>query len=278
MADDNKTPQTVASVKVELKHFTGKENFTLWQMRMKYILNEHVLSVVLSEEITNQTWEKLGEMFASKSLSNKHFLKDEVLTLRVKDDRNMMKHLSTFNMCIANFQWIYEVYKLEDKVVLLLTSLPSSYKHFRMTLIFGQGTLKFEEVVQDVLKYHRMVQCSKGGSQSEGLVARIGGWDHSSKHEGKTRHGRNSRFEYNEDCFKCRSKEHWKWNCPIWKEKRNKMKDTEGGGENSTKEDCKMESGVVCTKEKRAKDLIINEPVQRNEVTSSLKTRDVSQG
>lgn len=48
MAYDNKTPQPVASVKVELKHFTGKENFTLWQMRMKYILNEHVLSVVLA--------------------------------------------------------------------------------------------------------------------------------------------------------------------------------------------------------------------------------------
>ncbi|KAI5328847.1 hypothetical protein L3X38_028244 [Prunus dulcis] len=63
-----------------------------------------------------------------------------------------------------------------------------------------------------------------------------------------------------------------------YKAKEEKFLVTQGGGENSTKEDYKMESGVVCTKEKRAKDLIINEPVQRNEVTSSLKTGDVSQG
>ncbi|KAI5318656.1 hypothetical protein L3X38_038364 [Prunus dulcis] len=44
-----KTPQAT-SVKVELKLFTGKENFILWQMRMKYVLKQHGLSVVLARK------------------------------------------------------------------------------------------------------------------------------------------------------------------------------------------------------------------------------------
>ncbi|CAL8121743.1 unnamed protein product [Prunus armeniaca] len=57
MADDKKTegesssqsqqPHT-ASMKVEFKPFTNKENFTLWQRRMKHVLAHQNLSVVLA--------------------------------------------------------------------------------------------------------------------------------------------------------------------------------------------------------------------------------------
>jgi hypothetical protein len=40
-------PPQAASMKVELKPFTGKENFTLWQRRMKSALTQQNLYVVL---------------------------------------------------------------------------------------------------------------------------------------------------------------------------------------------------------------------------------------
>ena len=110
MTGDKITPHHV-STKVELKPFTGNKNFTLWQRRMKHVLKQQGLSKVLQgkekkpatmtdaewddldelargsieqhltdevlcnamEDTAKQTWEKLEEMFAAKSLSNKLF-------------------------------------------------------------------------------------------------------------------------------------------------------------------------------------------------------------
>ncbi|CAL9029110.1 unnamed protein product, partial [Prunus brigantina] len=124
----------VASVKVELKLFTGKENFMLWQKRISKVGVVLVSKVNRSETMTNtewedldelakgfieqhlthdvfcnvmedtakQTWEKLEEMFASRSLSNKLFLKKELHSLKMKNGANMIEHVSAFNRCIAN--------------------------------------------------------------------------------------------------------------------------------------------------------------------------------
>lgn len=64
------------------------------------------------------------------------------------------------------------IYKTEVKASMLLTSLPSFYKHFRTTLMFCKSTLNFEEVVQDVLTYHRMTKRLGEGSQGEGLLVK----------------------------------------------------------------------------------------------------------
>ncbi|CAL2259129.1 unnamed protein product [Prunus armeniaca] len=151
-------------------------------------------------------------MFESKSFSNKVFLKEEFHSLKMEEGVSMMEHVSTFNRCITDLQRMDEVYKLEDKAVIFLTFLPLSYKHFRMPLMFGKGTLKYEDVMQDILTHHRIVPRFGDGSQGEGLVARIGGRDHSSKRRGKSSNGENYRSEDNKGCLKCGLKDHWKRN------------------------------------------------------------------
>ncbi|BFG24023.1 hypothetical protein CerSpe_102970 [Prunus speciosa] len=157
-------------------------------------------------------------MFAGKSLSNKLFLKEELLNLRMEEEGNLMEHLSSFNRCVADLQRMEVLYDTEDKALMFLTSLPPSYKHFRTTLMFGKSTLKFEEVVQDVMTHHRMSQRSEENSQDAGLF--IG--NRSSKREGKRSNGRNTKSKDKEWCFECGSKDHWKQNCPVWKEKMKK--------------------------------------------------------
>lgn len=127
----------------------------------------------------------------------------------------MMEHVNTFNKCIADLQRMDEVYKSEDNVVIFLIFLPLSYKHFRMTLMFGKGTLKYEDVMQNILTHHRIVPCYGDASQGEGLMVRTGGSDCSSKRRGKSSNGENSRSEDNEGYLKCGLKNHWKRNCPI---------------------------------------------------------------
>ncbi|CAL9020947.1 unnamed protein product [Prunus brigantina] len=51
------------------------------------------------EDIAKQTWEKLEEMFATKSLHNKLFLKKELHSLKIEKSASMMEHASAFNRC-----------------------------------------------------------------------------------------------------------------------------------------------------------------------------------
>lgn len=92
---------------------------------------------------------------------------------------------------------------MEDKAIMLMISLPLSYKHFRMTLMFCKSTLNFEEVDQDVMLHHRMAQCSKEGPQDVSLERGC-----TSKREGKEGNGRNSRSKDMDDYFECGSIDH----------------------------------------------------------------------
>ncbi|CAL8117258.1 unnamed protein product [Prunus armeniaca] len=100
--------------------------------------------------------EKLEEIFVAKSLSNKLFLKEELYSLKKEEGR------------------MDEVYKSEHKAMMLLTYLPSSYKHLRMMLMFGKRTLKHEKVMQDILTNDIMVQHFEVVSQGERLVGKSG--------------------------------------------------------------------------------------------------------
>ncbi|CAL9019418.1 unnamed protein product [Prunus brigantina] len=70
-------------------------------------IEQHLTDGVLCNAIkdtTNQSWEKLEELFESRSLSNKIFLKEELHYLKMEDGANMMEHVNAFNMCIADLQ------------------------------------------------------------------------------------------------------------------------------------------------------------------------------
>lgn len=98
------------------------------------------------------------------------------------------------------------MYDTEDKAIFVLRSLHSSYKHFKTTLKFSKSTFKFEEVVKDILFHHRIND--EKSSQVEGLVAKVGERDRSSKHEGKKGNMSRSKFKAKDGCFECGSKEH----------------------------------------------------------------------
>src|SRR4051812_33225793 len=107
-----------------------------------------------------------------KTLSNKLFLKDQLYNLRMEEGEDRMEHLNVFNRCISDLLRVKVKYEEEDKALLLLRSLPTSFKHFRTTLMFGKETLRFEEVVQDIISYVKMNKSSGVNMKSEGLLAK----------------------------------------------------------------------------------------------------------
>ncbi|VVA23953.1 PREDICTED: Retrovirus-related Pol poly from transposon TNT [Prunus dulcis] len=178
-------------------------------------IEQHLIDEVLCkamEYIPKQTWDELEKMFALKSLSNKIFLKEELHSLKIKEGASVYTDL----------QRLDEIYKSEDNVVMLLTSMPPSYKHFRMTLMFDKGTLKYEEVMKDILTHHRMVQRFGDSSRGEGLMEKARDRGRLTRHEGKKSNRRRSKSKVKDGCFEYGPKDHWNKNCLTWREKRNK--------------------------------------------------------
>lgn len=103
-----------------------------------------------------------------KTVINKLFLKDELFRLRLEGG-DIEDHICRFQNCIANLQKVEETYKYDDMAIILLRSLPSSFKHFRTTLMFGKESLKLEDVIQALQSYAKLDDITES---SQGLYAK----------------------------------------------------------------------------------------------------------
>ena len=105
-------------------------------------LTRSVRSHITEKMTAQEAWEKLEDVYMGKTMCNKLFLKDELFGLRLEEGCDIEDHVCRFQNSIANLQKVEETYKDDDMAIILLRSLPSSFKHFRTTLMFGKESLK----------------------------------------------------------------------------------------------------------------------------------------
>lgn len=94
---------------IELKQqpFTGKENFTLWQRRMRNTLGQQGLSVVLAgkdmklETMTSEEWDMVDEL-GRGSIEN--YIDDEVMFNMIEDIAKQILKSSNICMQEGHFQ------------------------------------------------------------------------------------------------------------------------------------------------------------------------------
>ncbi|KAL5756893.1 hypothetical protein ACOSQ2_021639 [Xanthoceras sorbifolium] len=60
-------------------------------------------------------------------------------------------------------------YGEDDKAILLLRALPHSFKHFMITLLFGNENLACDAVVSDIIFYMKLNKTSEREAKEEGL-------------------------------------------------------------------------------------------------------------
>ncbi|KAG8498873.1 hypothetical protein CXB51_005276 [Gossypium anomalum] len=143
----------MVATRFEIEKFNGETNFNLWQVRMMAILVQSGLKKVVigkkPENLNKTEWEELDE-----------------------------KALSAIQLCLANtvLQENVEVHiDDEDQAMLLLCSLPPSYKSFRETLIYGRDKLSFEDVKGHLLSRDKLDNelhlDSKADRQASVLIA-----------------------------------------------------------------------------------------------------------
>ena len=102
--------------------------------------NINVEDCIVVEEI----WERLQKLYMENNLSNQLYLKKELYSLCMPENTDVLQHLSKFNSLISQLLQCKVTFDDEDKAILLLASLPSSYENLMTTLLYGKDTLKFE--------------------------------------------------------------------------------------------------------------------------------------
>ncbi|VFQ71666.1 unnamed protein product [Cuscuta campestris] len=96
-------------------------------------------------------WDKLESRYKSKSLTSRLYLKQRLFGLQMAEEANFNGHLDEFNKITTELESIDVKIEEEDKALLLLASLPSSFDNIVTTLLFEKETLKFDEVVAVLL-------------------------------------------------------------------------------------------------------------------------------
>lgn len=96
-----------------------------------YLAN-NVLRLVDEEDTALKVWAKLEKLYLVKSLSNKIYLKERFFGFKMDPNKSLDANLDEFNKIALEIANIEEKMSEENKVVILLNSLPDSYKEVKL--------------------------------------------------------------------------------------------------------------------------------------------------
>ncbi|GJS71952.1 hypothetical protein Tco_0704793 [Tanacetum coccineum] len=127
----------MTGTKFDIKKFDEKNNFGLWQVRMKALLEQQGLAAAL-EELLATTIVAYDNVIQKKAFS---------ALILCLGDRSQCEHIDEFHTMVGDLAAIDSAISNEDHALLLLTSLPSSYDNFVETLLYGRESIKVQGLV-----------------------------------------------------------------------------------------------------------------------------------
>ncbi|GJV15340.1 retrovirus-related pol polyprotein from transposon TNT 1-94 [Tanacetum coccineum] len=181
-------------------------------------LGDRVLLEVTKETIAACIWTKLTSLYMTKSLANRLYLKKKLYKYYMSPGTKLGDHIDEFNKLILDLANIDIKIKDEDQVLMLLTSLPSSYENFVEILLYGSESLTMEDVlVTKNLRYLKKRTEVLKEETGDGLYVRG-----RSNNSGKAHSSRSSWFKSRGvtgklKCFIFHSEDHLKKDCLMKK-------------------------------------------------------------
>ncbi|GKB98613.1 hypothetical protein Tco_0984750 [Tanacetum coccineum] len=122
----------MTGTKSDIEKFDGKNDFALWQVRMKALLEQQGLAAGGSQS----------------------------------------EYIDEFHKLVGDLAAIDTAISDEDQAFLLLTSLPSSYDNLVETLLYGRDTIKLEDVVATLNSRELQKMTEAKGDGGEGFYVR----------------------------------------------------------------------------------------------------------
>ncbi|KAH9648891.1 hypothetical protein KPL70_025781 [Citrus sinensis] len=188
-------------------------------------LADSVIREVAKETSVTGLMEKLESLYMKKSLANRLYIKKRMFTLKMTEGSSLDKHIDEFNQVCDTLATIDEALDDEGKALLLVSSLPGSYKNFVDALMYGRQALSLDEV-KSALNTKELQEKRQNLDQEtgEGLTAKGQHYKNQKKKQGKAK-DKNKTLK----CFQCHKEGHFKKDCPERKNKQYKEQRSENG-------------------------------------------------
>nr|GEW94753.1 retrovirus-related Pol polyprotein from transposon TNT 1-94 [Tanacetum cinerariifolium] len=175
-------------------------------------LDNKVLREVNKEDSTAGVWLKLETLYMTKSLANKLYLKKKLFTFYMDSGKKLSEHIDKFNKLIGDLANIDADIDDEDQVLMLLTTLPSSYDNFVETFLYGGESLTLEDVLSS-LNSRELKKRTDAKDDGDGLYVK-GRLDHrGNQGRGSSRLKSKGKGTYKLKCYICYSEDHLKKDC-----------------------------------------------------------------
>ncbi|GJU19683.1 retrovirus-related pol polyprotein from transposon TNT 1-94 [Tanacetum coccineum] len=187
---------------------------------------------VLKEKTPKDIWDKLTNIYASKSLTHRLFLKMELYSLKIGEGSNLHDHINSFNQLVCQLANVDDAIKDEEQALLMLSSLPKSYKPFVQTMLTGRTTLTFEDVLKALRDNDKMTRSDNSSSIDKLLVTDDSKRERkfhlsSSKGRSKSQIGGDQDMSVVE-CYYCGEKGHIQVRCPQFHKDLKSLRDLKG--------------------------------------------------
>lgn len=167
--------------------------------QIRLCLAKNVLANVVGLSTTREIWDKLEELYQTKSVSNRLYLKEQFYKLQMEEGTKISDHLSILNGIISELETLGVKIDDEDKALRLILSLPPSYKHMQPILMYGKDTIVFSEVASKLISEERRIIEESRPSENSVLAV---------CERGKKKNSVNKIV-----CWKCGQTGHLKKNC-----------------------------------------------------------------
>ncbi|CAM8956737.1 unnamed protein product [Rhodiola kirilowii] len=182
-------------------------------------LSREVAHHTVKSKTTKEMMETLSALYEKPSASNKVHLMRWLFNLRMAEGTTVAKHLSEFNMTIAQLSSIKIEFDDEIKALILLSSLPESWSETVTAVSASSGKVKLELDEVRNLIVSEEIRWRESGSSS-GLALNAGNRGRSefrskvqrgrSKSRGKDKQARD---KSKVKCWKCDGVGHYKSEC-----------------------------------------------------------------
>jgi hypothetical protein len=87
----------------------------------------------------------------SKTVTTKLYLEKKLYGLKMQEGSDLAGHINVFSQMVTNHEQLGLKIETEDKAIILLCSLPSSYEHVVTTLTYGKESIKVEDITAALL-------------------------------------------------------------------------------------------------------------------------------
>ena len=154
-------------MKFEIEKFDGKGDFGMWRKKMRAILVQQKVAKALGgeqempstmtdeqkqdiqeflymadnflrqvddQDATTKVWLKLEQLHTTESLANKIYLKEKLFGFKMDPSKGLEENLDDFDKITIDLANIDEKINDEIQAIILLNSLPDSFKEVKLPL------------------------------------------------------------------------------------------------------------------------------------------------